>query len=288
MRYLTIKCKKSFVACLAAMKVYIEDPAAGDLTINGIRCRKLGTLKNGEKGNFRISEAPAKVFVIADQFSEEFCNDFYLLPAGQESITLSGRCRLNPAAGNPFRFSRVDKEKDLKRRKRGFLIAGIAALVLVAACVVAGIVASSAKPAVGEPHTYYIDDMQITLTQDFAEFDAQGYERAFDSEHVALMILQEEFTLMEGLADYTLVEYGELVLANNPNTNNSGLCMENGVLYFEYQKANQEDGDNYHYIVTMYKGPDAFWLVQYIVNADEAAKYRDHIFDWAASVKFDE
>ena len=44
MRTLTIERKKSFVGCIAALKVYIEDPLAGELTINGVRCRKLGTL----------------------------------------------------------------------------------------------------------------------------------------------------------------------------------------------------------------------------------------------------
>ena len=49
MRNLTIKRTKSYVACLAKMKVYIEDRVSGDLVINGVSCRKLGTLKNGEE-----------------------------------------------------------------------------------------------------------------------------------------------------------------------------------------------------------------------------------------------
>ena len=49
MRNLTIKRAKSVVACLAKVKVYIEDSFADDLEINGVRCRKLGDLKNGEE-----------------------------------------------------------------------------------------------------------------------------------------------------------------------------------------------------------------------------------------------
>ena len=60
MRNLTIKRNKTFVACLAKMKVYIEDASANDLTINGIPCRKLGDLKNGEEKNFSIGENAAK------------------------------------------------------------------------------------------------------------------------------------------------------------------------------------------------------------------------------------
>lgn len=54
MRNLTIKRTKSFVACAARMKVYIEDPAAGDTTICGVVCRKLGDLKNGASETFLI------------------------------------------------------------------------------------------------------------------------------------------------------------------------------------------------------------------------------------------
>lgn len=286
MRYLTIERKKSLAACLTTFQVYIEDPQADDLEIGGVQCRKLGTLKNGEKSNFRISESAARVYVIADKLSKEFCSACYQLPAGPESITVSGKCVLSPATGNAFRFDGVDPAVDQKKRKKAILISTIALAVAVIAAVVIIVIASIEPKA--EPYTYYIDDMQITLTQDFTEFDAKGYERAYDSEHVALMVLQEEFTLMEGLADYTIIEYGELVLGNNPNTAHNGLQTKEGVLYFEYETVNQQDGENYHYIVTMYKGPDAFWMIQYIVNANEVSRYRDDIFKWASSVQFNQ
>lgn len=80
MRTLTVKRKKKFTASLAKMKVYIEDPQANEITINDTPCRFLGTLKNGEEKSFEISESRAKVFVIADKLSKNFCNDFYEIP----------------------------------------------------------------------------------------------------------------------------------------------------------------------------------------------------------------
>ena len=47
MMNLTIKRNKSFVGCLAKLKVWIEDEA-GELVIGGVPCRLLGDLKNGE------------------------------------------------------------------------------------------------------------------------------------------------------------------------------------------------------------------------------------------------
>lgn len=285
MRFLCIERKRSFAAALATMKVYIEDSVAGDLQINGVLCRKLGTLKNGETANFRISEAAAKVFVICDRVSKDFCFDSYDVPAGSANIALSGNCILNPIAGNPFRFSGEETKKDRKLRNKILLIGGISVVALIAAAVIIGM-AMRSRVTMGDSQVFTVDDMQITLTKDFVEFDAEGYARAFDSKHVAIMVLQEEFTLMEGLENYSLSDYGELVLANNKNTKNDGLQAKEGVMYFEYETVNREDGQKYCYIVTMYKGPDAFWLIQYIVHVDKVESCRDYIFDWASSVTF--
>ena len=83
MRNLTIQRVKSVVACMGRMQVYIEDPARGGLTINGVLCRRLGELKNGEERTFPVEETAVKVFVIADQLSRNFSNDYFQLPAGQ-------------------------------------------------------------------------------------------------------------------------------------------------------------------------------------------------------------
>jgi hypothetical protein len=104
MRNLTIKRTKSFVACLVKMKIYLEDPMASELVINNVPCRKLGELKNGEEKTFVIGENSAKVFVIADTLSRNYCNEYYQLPDGQDDIFLSGKNDFNPASGNAFRF----------------------------------------------------------------------------------------------------------------------------------------------------------------------------------------
>ena len=94
MRKLTIKRTKSFVACLMKMKVYIEDHVAGEIFINNIPCRKIGEIKSGEEKTFEIGDQPAKVFVIADKLSKNYCNEFYEIPGGQEDIYLSGKIAL--------------------------------------------------------------------------------------------------------------------------------------------------------------------------------------------------
>lgn len=119
MRKLTIKRTKSFVGCLAKMKIYIEDNSSDEIIINDIHCRKLGDLKNGEEKTFEIEEQSAKVFVIADKLSKNYCSEFYELPDGKEDICLSGKNCFNPASGNAFRFDNNNSEAALENRKRG-------------------------------------------------------------------------------------------------------------------------------------------------------------------------
>ena len=119
MRNLTITRQKSFVASLAKMKVYIEDPEANELEINGVGCRKLGTLKNGETATFPIGDQAAKVFVIADKVSRGFCCDYYPITAGTENVVLTGKNKVHPGAGNPFRFDGVTDPEVLENRKKG-------------------------------------------------------------------------------------------------------------------------------------------------------------------------
>ena len=119
MRNLTIKRKKKFVACLGKLKVYIEDAQTNELIISGVPCRKLGDLKNGEEKTFEIGEDAAKVFVIADTLSKDYCTEFYQLSEGQDDIVLTGENYFNPANGNAFRFDNNNSAEVLAARKKG-------------------------------------------------------------------------------------------------------------------------------------------------------------------------
>ena len=64
MRQLTITRTKSFVGCLAKIKIFIEDPENGSTQIGGMLCSKLGELKNGETKTFTIENGPLRVYAI--------------------------------------------------------------------------------------------------------------------------------------------------------------------------------------------------------------------------------
>ena len=285
MRNLTIVRAKSFAGCAASMKVYIEDPMCDDLTINGLPCRFLGKLKNGEVKTFQIDEGAAKVFVIADKLSKGFCNEYCPLEAGTEDITLVGKNHYNPFAGNPFRFEGVTDPDVLKNRKKG---AKVGTIVLIASVLVGFAVGWFATSGIlngpAEAKEFTVKGMHITLDENFKESIVQGYDAGYESKKVALLILKENFSLMAGFGDKTLDEYGQLVLQSNQQT--ATLQKKGNYLYYEYTSS-APNGNTYHYFVTLHKGTDAFWVVQFFTLEKDADNYRDEILDWAATVRFD-
>lgn len=287
MRNLTIKRTKSFVACLAKMKIYIEDPTASEITINNVPCRKIGDLKNGEEKTFQIDEQAAKVFVIADKLSKEYCNEYYQLSEGQEDIYLSGKNQFNPAAGNAFRFDQNESEGIAANRKKGTQKGLLVLVIAVAVGAVIGFsltfgLLSSKKP---EAKTFSSNGMTITLTEEFHKTNIAQYSVAYESNDVAVFALREAFTLADGFEDYTLVQYAELVTKAN-NLSSAEIKTVDGLTYFVYQFTNPDTSDVYQYFSYVYKADDAFWLIQFATPEKSAAKNTKQIMEWAKSVEF--
>ena len=119
MRNLTITRRKTIVASLIKMRIYITDPTANDLVIGGESCRKLGELKNGQTATFCVEDRAAKVYAIADTISRNYCNDYYPLPVDTQDVELTGKNAFSLGAGNAFRFDGITDEAVLANRKKG-------------------------------------------------------------------------------------------------------------------------------------------------------------------------
>lgn len=287
MRNLAIKRKKSFVASLAKMKVYIEDASSNDVIINKVSCRKLGELKNGEEKSFTIDENGAKVFVIADKLSKNYCNEFYNIPAGTEDVYLSGKNCFNLANGNAFRFEGVTDAEILRNRKKGTKKGLI--ILLVAFIVGSGsgklVTSLLLSDVMVESEVFSFDEMKITLTNEFAETDVDGYTVCYVSEKVLVLALKESYELVDGFENYTLEEYGNLVITNNNLESKCQLQSDDGLTYFKYQYTDSEKNTTYDYFSVVYKGTDAFWMMQFVTDEEDTADYQQHLAEWAKSVE---
>lgn len=287
MRNLTIKRTKSFVGCLAKMKVYIADFAAGDTMINNTPCRKLGTLKNGEEKTFEIDNGETRIFVIADKLSKEFCNEYYNIPEGDTDIYLSGQNRYNPASGNAFRFDGVTDQEVLQNRKKGSKIGIIVLIIAFIMGAVGGYIGSSGMFAKNsEPKDFSINGMTVTLDDSFNEIDMDGYTACYESSDVAVFALEEKFALAEGFEDYTLEQYGEMLLKNNGFDSSIKLQNKEGLTYFEYEFTNTETDEKYYYFSAIYKESDAFWMIQFTTLAENSENHIESFIESAKSVKF--
>ena len=280
MRNLTIKRTKSFVACLMKIKIYIEDPTSNEILINNTPCRKIGDLKNGEEKTFQISEQAAKVFVIADKFSKNYCNEYYQLPEGQDDISLSGKNKYNPATGNAFRFDNNESEGAVKNRKKG-IKRGI--WVLIAAAIIGF--------AIGLLNVFVLDapkekdfsaqGMTITLTDEFRKYNDDNYIAAYDSENVAVFITKVDTDEDDSFAEYT--EF----LAVYCGLTSDDVETADGLTHFTYTNVGSQNNVEYQYAVYFYETDDAFWAVEFATDKKDADDYAKDITEWAKSVRFE-
>lgn len=281
MRNLTITRTKSFVACLGKMKVYIEDPTGGDTVISGVNCRKLGDLKNGETVTFPIGEEAARVYVIADQMSKNYSNDYYPLEAGTEDVVLTGKNHFNPGAGNPFRFDGVTDETVLANRKKGGRM-GIVILILAA---IFGAIMGRSCARVVQPQDFTVEDMTITLSSEFREADYEGFTKCYESYNMGVSVLKESFSQYPILEDYTLEEYGDAVMWANGLTDSS-LTPYADFMYFTYTSTD-DAGNTFGYLATVHQSNDAFWLIQFSTLEEKYPDYGSQFLQWAETVRFD-
>lgn len=289
MRNLTIRREKTSVACLIKMKIYLEDEA-GDTNIGGVKCRRLGELKNGEEKTFIIDGEARRVYVIADQLSKGFSNEFFRLPEGEEDVYLSGRNRFNLANGNAFRFNGNDGVDVSANRKKGMIVGAVVLAIAMIFGFVVGFGATTGffgliKPA---EKTFSAKGMTITLTDDFKEEpDTAGFTVCYVSRDVAVMAMRENGKLIPGFANMSLDDYRNYYQnAVDESTDKSVTSRDFGnIPGFIYEA--EVDGEVFTYYCFTYKTDKDFWMLQIAVQSKKAGKYEEQIIKWAESAKFD-
>ena len=297
MRKLTIKREKTFVGCAAKMQIYISDfqsnelemplhtvdPETGEDKVEKISCRKLGQLKSGEEATFEIGNEAAMIFVIADKASKDFCNDCYPIKAGEEDISLSGKNKFNPMAGNAFRFNDNDVNMAANRKKS----TGKGVFVIIAAAIIGILIGYFGMSAImsgmsSKEKVFTAGPMSITLNESFEQQYPVGYSAVYSAKTVAVFVTVNNVDESVS-SNYTAEEYAQRLIDYNKFTD-STVVTDKGLTYFTYDESNDgEDISHYFYI---YKTDNAYWTVQFAVESSMAKRYSDDIARWAGSVKF--
>lgn len=129
--------------------------------------------------------------------------------------------------------------------------------------------------------------MTITLTDEFYEKENVSFTKLYQSEKAIVSILKEEFDLVPEMnKDTSLEEYSTAVLAANNLTDKKLNKSTNGKYnYFEYERT--ANGNDFYYIGTVYKGTDAFWLINFACLQDDKDNFKETFLNWADTVKFE-
>lgn len=282
MRYLTIQRNKSFVACLMRLKIYIEDPISNEIQIQGVPCRKIGEIKNGEQQSFMIGDERLRIYVIADKLSKNYCSDFYEVPAGTENVFISGSCKYNPLNGNAFRFDGIPSEEMKYRRKKankkGIFIFIMSVIIGIAIGLGLILLPLFATP---EDKVFTKGNISITLNEDFKEEFYNGFYAVYSSDEIAVFVIEEKFNGDEAFEAMTLDEYCDAVIeANGKNTETK---HKDGLTYYEYDGVSDQNY-KFRYLAFTYKAEEGFYLVQFGIQEDLYSVYEEDVFAYAKSV----
>lgn len=164
-------------------------------------------------------------------------------------------------------------------KKTGFL----AILLILVTCLLcgcfSGIMFVPDTDSIGQPKQFEKDGLEITLTDKFKEEQSQqGFDAYYVTSFCGVVVLKEEFTLEEDLADRPIEEYIKNVIANNGHTD---IAPQNkdGLWYYE------RTSDSSYAQSYCYKGTDAFFIVQFICAPSDEQALKDTFYLWAQSVQ---
>ena len=286
MRAVTIKREKTYVGCVATVKLYIEDPISGNTLINGVNCRKLGELKNGEEKSFPIDTNAVRIFAVSDQLSRNYSNDLIKVPAGEEDCFFTGKYHFGWLAGNPFRFDGEADEEILENRKKNNKKGGV---VMVIACLVGlligffGVQLALGFDATSE-RTFGAEELRITLNSDFTKEEEEGFDGYFLSSKMSVVVLKDDGFSKSEMRVISVGGYGEQFMEWNDI--HAEIEEKDGLVYCIDKTAISEDYslDTYAFF---YKSDSAFWIVQ-MIPLKNNEKTENDIFEWAKSVRFEE
>lgn len=139
-------------------------------------------------------------------------------------------------------------------------------------------------PGCGERTAVFeADGLSISLTSDYREEEQENMTAYYESSMAAVMIQKYSFAEVSGAGlstDISTVDYAELIIQSGGL--DSVVTEEDGVAYFEY--VSEVDSVSFSYLACVYKGGDAFWLVQFSSISDIYDEMKSEFLTFAESV----
>lgn len=136
--------------------------------------------------------------------------------------------------------------------------------------------------------TFSAEGMEITLTELFTEVEMDGYTVCYGSPTVSVFVLKESYSATPEFEDMSLEEYADLVFKANASKLPQAVTQVDGLTTMEYSFYNEDEDVTYKYFSTMFKGADAFWLIQFVSVQTVYESNKPRFIEWAKTVTFSE
>lgn len=165
------------------------------------------------------------------------------------------------------------------QEKRVCVLAGVVAGVMTAVIAFSAVYAYLNLNSQYQEKTFSQSGLTITLTDGYQEKDYVSFTAAFESEHMAVFALKEEFSLF-GNERPSLEDYAGLILEMNQL--DATVQEADGLTCFTYRT--QANGKDYQFFSVVYMGSDAYWLVQFCCDAEKYQDLETEMIQFAKSV----
>lgn len=282
MRRVYLTREKSFVGCMAKLQVYIEDQARAELELDGIPCRNIGVLANGETIDFAVSEEARHIFVICSPNARNYCGDKILIPAGDTDLELVGRNIYNPGLGNPFRFHGVTDEEVLEGRKRENRKGIVVTVAAVLLGIVFGVLISADTLFAGEKN-FVSDRFEITLTTGFSDKYEDGVYY-FGSSNCSVAVYEYGYADHVSIEAMDAAQFLEVLKESGHFADEVKIASEAGLVFTE-DRAESNSGEIRSYMTVFVKGDESFFLFEFGCEVEDYSKLRSSFIEWASTIK---
>ena len=130
-----------------------------------------------------------------------------------------------------------------------------------------------------QPKTFEADGIRLVLTDAFQETESErGFFAYYTSQDCGVTVTKEAFSQEAGMDQLPLEEYIRNVIRNNGHQNIQPQNRD-GLWYYVVDK------DNTCIHAYCYKGPDAFFIVQFICMRSDAETMAETFHQWALQVE---
>lgn len=130
---------------------------------------------------------------------------------------------------------------------------------------------------------YTIDDLTITLTDDFEEYDVEQGDYALVSDRVGIVFFKEEYTKFTDagmdLNEFTLTQFAQAVISVN-ELGDIEVQEKDGITYFIVEI------DSFKYYICVFQGTDAYWRINFYTYTESFEEMLPQFEQWASGVTF--